>query len=121
VHEASRRVWGLRLRRTEQELALAFLFIWPSAHYKDVGVRIASFRSSIAHPAYTPIYASLTPSRESAQDSEPSGSLVLSRKNFAFSASCRFYPGAFCNGDFAPIMLPRDRNSGQQHLNNIHS
>jgi hypothetical protein len=28
----------------------------------------------------------------SAQDSGPSGSLVLSRKNFAFSASCRFIP-----------------------------
>jgi hypothetical protein len=28
----------------------------------------------------------------SAQDSGPSGSLVLSRKNFAFSASCRFNP-----------------------------
>jgi hypothetical protein len=27
-----------------------------------------------------------------AQDSGPSGSLVLSRKNFAFSASCRFIP-----------------------------
>jgi hypothetical protein len=44
---------------------------------KTVGVRIASFRSSIAHPAYTPVYTSLTPSRESAQDSGPSGSLVL--------------------------------------------
>jgi len=37
--------WGLRLRRTEQELALSRLFMLPSAHYKDVGVRIASFRS----------------------------------------------------------------------------
>src|SRR6202048_3537023 len=54
VHEVSRRVWGLRLRRTEQELAYSLLFLWPSAHYKDVGVRIASFRSSIAHPAYSP-------------------------------------------------------------------
>ncbi len=45
VHEASRRVWGLRLRRTDPELALSRRFILPSAHYKDVGVRIASFRS----------------------------------------------------------------------------
>jgi hypothetical protein len=44
--------WGLRLRRTERELALTFPFMLPSAHYKDVGVRIASFRSSIAHPTY---------------------------------------------------------------------
>jgi hypothetical protein len=27
--------------------------------YKDVGVRVASFRSSIAHPTYSPVYASL--------------------------------------------------------------
>src|SRR6266849_9223244 len=52
VHEVSRRDLGLRLRRTERELALTPPFILPSAHYKDVGVRIASFRSSIAHPAY---------------------------------------------------------------------
>src|SRR6202162_1482783 len=46
VHEASRRVWGLRLRRTDQELALALLLILPTAHYKDGGVRIASFVGS---------------------------------------------------------------------------
>jgi hypothetical protein len=39
-------LWGLRLRRTERELALSLPFMLPSAHYKDVGVRIASFRSS---------------------------------------------------------------------------
>ncbi len=38
--------WGLRLRRTEQRLALALLFMLPSAHYKAVGVRIASFVGS---------------------------------------------------------------------------
>jgi len=48
----SRRAWGLRLRRTEQRLALTFLFMWPSAHFYRVGVRVVSFRSSIAHPAY---------------------------------------------------------------------
>src|SRR5882762_3611999 len=66
--------------------------MWPSAHYKDVGVRIASFRSSIAHPAYSPVYASLTPWRESAQDSGPSGSLVLSRRVSSTPASYRFIP-----------------------------
>jgi hypothetical protein len=54
---------GLRLRRTERELALSPPLMSPSAHYKDVGVRIASFRSSTAHPAYTPAYASLSPPR----------------------------------------------------------
>src|SRR5215813_8801396 len=52
VHEVSRRVWGLRLRRAEPELALTLRPMLPSAHFKDVGARIASFRSSIAHPAY---------------------------------------------------------------------
>jgi len=44
--------WGLRLRRTEQELALSLPFMLPSAHVNRVGVRVVSFRSSIAHPAY---------------------------------------------------------------------
>ncbi len=61
----------------------------PSAHYKSVGVRIASFRSSIAHPTYSPVYASLCTSRYPTQNSGPSGSLLLTRENFAFSASCR--------------------------------
>src|SRR5450755_3768026 len=97
----SRRVWGLRLRRTEPELALAFRLILPSAHYKDVGVRVASFRSSIAHPTYSPVYASPCTSRYPTQNSGPSGSLLLTRKNFPFSASCRFIP-AHCNGDLSP-------------------
>src|SRR5215472_15259130 len=37
-----------------------------------------------------------------AQNSGPSGSLILSRKNFAFSASCRF-SAAHCNGDFSTV------------------
>ena len=45
VLAVSRRVWGLRLRRTEQELALSRLLMLPSAHFKGVDVRIASFRS----------------------------------------------------------------------------
>src|SRR5206468_12681557 len=50
-------------RRTEQKLALSLLFMLPSAHINRVGVRVVCFRSSIAHPAYTPVYASLSPSR----------------------------------------------------------
>jgi hypothetical protein len=44
--------WGLRLRRTEPGLALTSLLMLPSAHVNRVGVRIVSFRSSIAHPTY---------------------------------------------------------------------
>src|SRR5271169_4244721 len=37
-----------------------------------------------------------------AQDSRPSGSLLLSRKELSSSASCRFSP-AHRNGDFSPV------------------
>jgi hypothetical protein len=50
------------------------------------------------HPTYSPVYASPHTSRCPAQNSGPSGPLVLSRKNFAFSASCRFSP-AHCYRD----------------------
>jgi hypothetical protein len=103
VYEVSRRVWGLRLRRTEQELALSSLPILPSVHYKDVGVRIASFRSSMAHPACSPVYASLCTSRYPTQNSGPSGSLFLSRGVSSTPASYRFIP-AHCNGDFSPTI-----------------
>src|SRR5216684_8501574 len=46
-----------------QRLAISPLFMLPSAHYNCVGVLIASFRSSIARPTYTPVYASLRTSR----------------------------------------------------------
>ncbi len=99
MHEAARRVWGLRLRRTEQELALARLFMLPSAHYKGVGVRIASFRSWMPTPPILCLrfVGSLA---VATQDSRPSRSLVLSRETLSFSASCRFIP-AHCNGDFS--------------------
>jgi hypothetical protein len=43
-------------------------------------------------------------SRCPAQNSGPSRSLVLSRKNLAFSASCPFSP-AHCNGDISPTII----------------
>ncbi len=50
VQKVSRRVWGLRLRRTVPGLALALLGMLPSASLKSVGVLIAPFRSSIPSP-----------------------------------------------------------------------
>ena len=44
--------WGLRPRRTDRELALAFPSVLPSAHIYRVGVRIVCFRGSMSHPAY---------------------------------------------------------------------
>src|ERR1700751_1074870 len=92
VHEVSRRVWGLRLRRTEQELALSFPFMLPSAHFYRVGVRVVSFRTSIPLPPilYLRFTASLT---VAAQDSRPSGSLLLSCKARSSSTFMPVYPG----------------------------
>jgi hypothetical protein len=44
--------WGLRPRRTEQDLALSLLSMLPSAHINRVGVRVVCFRGSMSHPAY---------------------------------------------------------------------
>src|SRR6516225_8658627 len=101
AHGVSMRAWGLRLRRTGQELALALLPMLPSAHYKGVGVRIASLRSWIPTPPILCLrfVGSLT---VATQDSRPSGSLFLSRETLSFSTSCRFSP-AHCNGDFSTI------------------
>src|ERR1700721_3083796 len=50
VHEASRRVWGLRLRRTDKGLAIYRPRRFAFHQVKSVGVLIASFRSSIPSP-----------------------------------------------------------------------
>src|SRR5215831_17164741 len=44
--------WGLRPRRTGQELALPLPSMWPSAHVNRVGVRVVCFRGSMSHPAH---------------------------------------------------------------------
>jgi hypothetical protein len=69
--------WGLRPRRTEQKLALSLLSMLPSAHVCRVGVRIVCFRGSMATPPilYLRFAGSLA---VAAQDSRPSGSLLLS-------------------------------------------
>ena len=50
MQEVSRRVWGLRLRRTDEGLAVASRTMLPSAYCDGVGVLIARFRSSIPSP-----------------------------------------------------------------------
>ena len=92
VQEVSRRVWGLRLRRTGPGLALSPRAMLPSAGSDRVGVLIARFRSSIPSPPIPLVYASLDPSRCPVQNSGPSGSLLLSREDLSSSASCRFIP-----------------------------
>ena len=92
VQEVSRRVWGLRLRRTDPGLALSPRLMWPSAGSDRVGVLMARFRSSIPSPPIPLAYASPVPSRWPTQNSGPSGSLLLSREDLSSSASCRFIP-----------------------------
>ena len=80
--------WGLRPRRTEQELALSLLSMLPSAHINRVGVQVVSFRGSMATPPilYLRFAGSLA---VAAQDSRPSGSLLLSCKALSSSTSYR--------------------------------
>src|ERR1700719_3686022 len=56
-------------------------------------------------PRLSSVYASLNTSRYPAQDSRPSGSLLLSREELSSSASCRFIP-AHCNGDLTSVGGP---------------
>jgi hypothetical protein len=53
-------------------------------------------------PTCTPVYASPCISRYTAQNSGPSGSLLLSRRTLSFPASCRFIP-ALTSGHNRPI------------------
>ena len=73
-----------------RRLALSLLFMLPSAHYNGVGVRIASFRSSIPTPPI-PCLRFAVSLAVAAQDSGPSGSLLLSRKALSSSTSCRLF------------------------------
>jgi hypothetical protein len=80
--------WGLRPRRTDRELALTFPSMLPSAHFYRVGVRVVCFRGSIPTPPI--LYLRFTASLAvAAQDSRPSGSLLLSCKALSSSTSCR--------------------------------
>src|ERR1700730_5032164 len=91
VHEASRRVWGLRLRRTEQRLAISpRSCCLPPTQKRQRPDCI--FSKLDTQPTCTPVYASPNTSRCATQNSGPSGSLLLSRRTLSFPASCRFSP-----------------------------
>src|SRR5580693_7184801 len=64
-------------------------------------------------PRLSSVYASLCTSRYPAQDSRPSGSLLLSRKELSSSASCRFSP-AHCNGLFATVIGSTEKKIGNR-------
>src|SRR5207248_1931002 len=92
VHEVSRRALGSATTRDCSRTRAGVLAHVAFHHPYSVGIPIASFRSSIAQPACTPVYASPSASRQPTQNSGPSGSLFLSRKTLSFSTSCRFIP-----------------------------
>src|ERR1035438_8316304 len=85
-------LWGLRLRRTDQRLAISPLFMLPSAQLDCVGVLIASFRSSIPSPPIPLFTLRCEPRGATTQNSGPSGSLLLSRRDSSSPASYRFSP-----------------------------
>src|SRR5215470_15863255 len=101
--------WGLRLRRTEQELALSLSLMLPSP-LQERRRPDCIFSELNTQPTYSPVYASPCTSRCPTQNSGPSGSLLLSREKFSFSASHRFIP-AHCNRDITPISVPSMGNS----------
>jgi len=65
---------------------------FPRIFYR-VGVRVVCFsQAQLPTPAYAPVYASLASLTVAAQDSGPSGSLILSRKNFCILSFMPVYP-----------------------------
>src|SRR5215467_6266438 len=97
-------LWGLRPRLTGQELALSPLSILPSAHVYRVGVWVVYFRGSIPTPPI--LYLRFTASLAvAAQDSRPSGSLLLSCKALSSSTFMPVYPGALTSG-FHSLTFP---------------
>ena len=65
-------------------------------------------------PTYSPVYASLHTSRRTTQNSGPSGSLLLPRKEFSSSASCRFIPALpdhrFCGPRLFGLVMERSNS-----------
>src|SRR6516165_2824489 len=113
VHEVSRRALGSTTTRDCSRTRASALAHAAFHHPYSVGIPIARFRSSIAQPACTPVYASPSASRQPAQNSRPRGSLLLSRKTLSFSTSCRFIPALRDPEDVSLAMpmrgvLPRD-------------
>src|SRR5499425_322795 len=75
VHEVSRRAWGLRLRRTEQELALALPFMLPSAIARASASGLHLFGAECPPRLYLCLCFAAYLAIGLAQNSRPSGSL----------------------------------------------
>jgi hypothetical protein len=94
VHVVSQRARVLRLRRTEQPLAISAAAVLPSSYSEwSRHPDLRAFRSSIAPPTGASVYASRNTSRCSRQDSR-SGWIryFLSCRALASPTTCRFSP-----------------------------
>src|ERR1035437_9850348 len=94
VHVVSQRARVLRLRRTEQPLAISAAAVLPSSYSEwSRHPDLRAFRSSIAPPTDASIYASRNTSRCPPQDSR-SGWIryFLSCRALASPTTCRFSP-----------------------------
>ena len=87
--------WGLRLRRTAPELALSLAEHVAFRTMKRRRRPDWVFSQLNTQPTCTSVYASRRPSRSAAQNSRPSGSLLLTRKDLSSSTSYRFIPAHF--------------------------
>src|SRR5208282_894867 len=94
VHVVSQRARVLRLRRTEQPLAISAAAVLPSSYSEwSRHPDLRAFRSSIAPPTGASVYASRNTSRCPLQDSR-SGWIryFLSCRALASPTTCRFTP-----------------------------
>ena len=94
VHVVSQRARVLRLRRTGQPLAINAAAVLPSSSTeRSRHPDPSAFRSSIARPTDTSVYASTDTSRCSPQDSRPGWiRFLLSCRALSSPTTCRFIP-----------------------------
>ena len=85
-------LWGLRLRQTEQRLALTSLSMLPAAITRASASGLHLFGAQYPPHLFPCLRFVAYLATGLTQNSGPSGSLLLSREKFSFSASCRFSP-----------------------------
>ena len=96
-------LWGLRLRRTESGTRRIAPVHVAFRTYQLRRRPDCIFSELHTQPTYSPVYASLCTSRYPTQNSGPSGSLLLSRRDSSSPASCRFIP-AHRYGDLLQVI-----------------
>ena len=111
VHVVSQRARVLRLRRTNNPLAISVVAVLPSSLPERSRHPVPSaFRSSIARPTDTPVYASSDISRYRLQDSRPGWSRC---SPFLWDSCIPYnmpvYPGALRFADYPEVKCREER------------